>query len=101
MARVLGMHRQRKPPHGEQSAAALLRGWRKCGPRKNTRALDFLVAALFGEGGEPPQQDVLDTELEPQRALLVHVSCKISAQHHAPPGQGCAICCSISTSTLA
>ena len=36
------------------------------------------------------------TELEAQRALLVHVSCKISAQHHASPGQGCAICCSIS-----
>ena len=59
------------------------------------------VTALLGEGDEAPQQDVLDAELEPERALLVHVSCKILAQHHASPGQGCAICCSITTSTLA
>jgi hypothetical protein len=101
MARVLSAHRQRKPSHGEQSVAALLRGWRVCGPFKNTRALDLPVAKLLGEGDVAPQQDLLDAELEAQRTLLVHVSCKISVQHHASPGHGCAICCSITMSTLA
>ena len=101
MARILGVHRQREPSHGEQPIAALLRRWRTCGPCKDTSTLDVPVATLLGEGDVAPQQDVLDTELEPQRVLLVHVSCKISAQHHASPGQGCAICCSIVTSTLA
>ena len=59
------------------------------------------VAALFGEPDKASQQDVLIMELEPQRALLIDVAGKISAQHHASPGQGCAICCSIVTSTLA
>ena len=54
------------------------------------------VTALFCEGDEAPQQDALNAKLEPQRTLLVHVSCKISVHHHASPGQGCAICCSIS-----
>ena len=96
MARVLGAHHQREPSYGEQSVAALLRGWRACGPCKNTRALDLPVATLLGEGDVAPQQDLLDAELEAQRTLLVHVSCKISVQHHASPGHGCAICCSIS-----
>jgi hypothetical protein len=59
------------------------------------------IAKFLGEGNVASQQDLLDAELEAQRALLVHISCKISAQHHASPGQGCAICCSITMSTLA
>jgi hypothetical protein len=79
----------------------MLRGWRPGGPGEGSGAGYEPVAALFSEPDEASQQDVLIVELEPQRALSIDVAGKISAQHHASPGQGCAICCSIVTSTLA
>nr|WP_249809080.1 hypothetical protein [Bradyrhizobium sp. 137] len=59
------------------------------------------VTAVLGEAEVAPQQDLLEAELEPERLLLVHILGKIFAQHHASAGQGCAICSSIVTSTLA
>jgi hypothetical protein len=101
MTRIPGVHRQREAPHREQPVAAVLRGWRLAGPVEHAGGSDVSVAALLRERDEASEQDRLAAELEAQRALAVDVSFKISAQHHAPPGQGCAIWRSIVTSTLA
>ncbi|WP_245320510.1 hypothetical protein [Bradyrhizobium lablabi] len=66
MAQVFSPHHQRKPSHGEQPVAALLRGWRACGAFKNARVLDMPIAEFLGEGNVASQQDLLDAELEAQ-----------------------------------
>ena len=44
---------------------------------------------------------MLDAEPEAQNVVQVHVSRQILAQHDTSPGQTCAICRSMATSTLA
>ena len=101
MAGILGLHRQGKAPDREEPVAALRR--RRCPRGPIERAVDAheLVPLRLGEGHEVPQQRMLGAELEAQGAVQVHVSRQVLAQHDASPGQGCAICRSMATSTLA
>ncbi len=85
----------------EQPAAAMLRRGCLGGPGEDAGGPDITIAAALGERHEASELDRLTAELEAQRAPAVDVSFKISAQHHTPPGQDCAIWRSIVTSTLA
>jgi hypothetical protein len=101
MAGILGLHRLGKAPDREKPVAALRRRRRPCGPIEHAVDADELVPLRLGEGHEVPEQRLLDAESEAQGAVQVHVSCQVLAQHDAPPGQTCAICRSMATSTLA
>ncbi len=71
------------------------------GPGDRAIIASVLVAMLFRESDEALKQDALAPELEAQGAVQICVECKVLAQHHASPGQGCATFCSAVISTLA
>ena len=71
------------------------------GPGDHAITSNVLVAMLFREGGEALKKDALAPELEAQGVVQIYVKSDVLAQHHASPGQGCAICCSAAISTLA
>jgi hypothetical protein len=55
----------------------------------------------LSEGNEAPQQTMLGVELEAKAAMQVDKACHVIAQHGSLPGQHCATCRSMATSTLA
>jgi hypothetical protein len=60
-----------------------------------------IVAMRFGKSDKVPEQRMLDAQLEAQCSAKVNVPPQVLAQHDTAPGQGCAICFSMVTSTLA
>ena len=101
MAVIFGPHGTGEAANRKQAVTPLR--WRRrlpC-PGENALGTDGLIALSLGEGGEVAQQTILDSVLEAQGAVQIHVSADVLHQHGTPPGQGCAMGRSMAMSTLA
>jgi hypothetical protein len=70
-------------------------------PVEHASNLYELVPMRLGKVDEVPEQRSLGAKLEAERLMKIDVLGQGLAQHDAAPGQGCAICCSMTMSTLA
>ena len=73
----------------------------RCTPVAKAADKGVLVAMRFSMTGVEMQGPALFVEAAPKPAIKGDIAHQIVAQHAASPGQGCAICCNIGTSTLA
>ena len=102
VARILGPQRQGKASDRQQAGCAAAPATARAPPSRaraptrtnaspcaSAKATKLLSSACWTRN------------LKPRAPLQFHVPCQILAQHDVSPGQGCAICRSMMTSTLA
>ena len=101
VATVLRSHSQCEPPDFDEKLAPLGCGGRTYGPLDHPIDTHKLVTMLLGKTDEACRHLVSSAELEPGRAVKLHISHHVGAQHWTSAGQGWAIGRNMPMSTLA